>query len=64
MNTVVFIIACVAGVVATLFCAYKLGRRVETGRQAQTVAKAQQKINEVADSDLPATAKRLRSGDF
>ena len=64
MNTVVFIIACVAGLVATLYCAYKLGRRVETGRQAQTVAKAQQKINDVADSDLPATAKRLRSGDF
>ena len=33
MNTVVFIIACVAGLVATLYVAYKLGRRV--GRVAK-----------------------------
>lgn len=64
MNTVVFIIACAAAVVATLYCAYKLGRRVETGKQAQAVAEAQQKINKVPDSDLPSTAKRLRRGDF
>lgn len=64
MNTVVFVFACVAGVVATLYCAYKLGRRVETGKQAQAVAEAQQKINKVPDSDLPATAKRLRTGNF
>ena len=64
MTSFVIFAACCAGIVATLFCAFKLGRRLQAGRQAKATAEAQERINKVADADLPHTARRLRSGRF